>query len=211
MVPRYARVTSNSTLVFATHSNKMATDKWTVQDISTTRRWPRLYLAVVLFAALHYYHAGSGIFQLTSSHLLDPETLAKREHILAQCKYIKTPAGPPSDFHSRQQSDRYVPGTKPTLITNATIWTAGQNGTEVINGNLLLHEGMIKAVGKVPLHLSQDLQLDVIDVHGAWVTPGLVDLHSHLGVFSTPLLSGRSFRMYIYVSGAPQITICRCA
>lgn len=169
----------------------MATYKWAVsEDISTTRRWPRLYLAVILFAALYYYHAGSGTFQLASSHPLDPETLAKREHILAQCKYIKAPAGPPSGFHNRQQSDRYAPGTKPTLITNATIWTARQNGTEVVNGDLLLHEGMIKAVGKVPLHLSQNLQLDVIDVHGAWVTPGLVDLHSHLGVFSTPFLSG---------------------
>ncbi|KAL4067994.1 hypothetical protein J3A83DRAFT_3786026 [Scleroderma citrinum] len=169
----------------------MATYRWTVsEDISTTRRWSRLYLAVVLFVALYYYHIGSATFQPASSQPLHPETSAKREHILAQCKYARTPAGPPSDFHSRQQSDRYVPGTKPTLITNATIWTAGQNGTEVVHGDVLLHEGMIKAVGNVPLHLYQNLQLEVIDVHGAWVTPGLVDLHSHLGVGSAPVLQG---------------------
>ena len=188
----------------------MATYKWTVsEDISTIRRWSRLCLAIALIAALYYYHVGSTTFSFPGSHPLDPATLARREHILSKCKYIKASAGPPPDFHSRQQSDRYVPGTKPTLITNATIWTAGQNGTEVVYGDVLLHDGIIKAVGKVPLHLSQDLQLNVIDAHGAWVTPGLVDLHSHLGIFSFPALSGMLFRML--VSEVQQVTACRCA
>ncbi|KIJ09655.1 hypothetical protein PAXINDRAFT_87177, partial [Paxillus involutus ATCC 200175] len=118
--------------------------------------------------------------------------LARREHIHQQCKYIKTPAGPPANFHTRQESDRHVPDTKPTLIRNATIWTSGHNGTEVVEGDLLLHKGLIKAVGNVPLRLLQGLQLQVVDAQGAWVTPGIVDLHSHLGVGSAPELDGAS-------------------
>ncbi|KAI6103408.1 hypothetical protein F5141DRAFT_1293329 [Pisolithus sp. B1] len=141
-----------------------------------SRRWSRVYLLV--------FEAG----QLPSK--LDSETLAKRERIAAQCRYTRTPAGPPIDFHSRDQSDRYAPDTKPTLIKNARIWTGAENGTKIIQGDLLLHKGLIKAVGNVPLHFLENLQLEVIDAHGAWVTPGLVDLHSHLGVDSAPRLKG---------------------
>jgi len=35
--------------------------------------------------------------------------------------------------------------------------------------------------------------LVVIDVKGAWVTPGIVDLHSHLGDASSPELNGASY------------------
>lgn len=41
--------------------------------------------------------------------------------------------------------------------------------------------------------------LDVHDLQGAWVTPGLVDLHSHIGVESAPSLGGRrTFQNVIY-------------
>ncbi|KAI6132248.1 hypothetical protein EDD16DRAFT_1775935 [Pisolithus croceorrhizus] len=165
----------------------MAIYKWPPAE-GRSRRWSRVYL-LVLCIALYYYYAGSAA--KPANYLpLDSETLAKRERIAAQCRYTRTPAGPPIDFHSRDQSDRYAPDTKPTLIKNARIWTGAENGTKIIQGDLLLHKGLIKAVGNVPLHFLENLQLEVIDAHGAWVTPGLVDLHSHLGVDSAPRLKG---------------------
>ncbi|KIJ59733.1 hypothetical protein HYDPIDRAFT_32949 [Hydnomerulius pinastri MD-312] len=155
--------------------------KWAGHAETPSRRWSRLYLLVVAFTAL--YFSGRTSLQVLGSRPSASE-LVKREHILDQCRYIKTPAGPPADFHARQESDRFVPGTKPVLIKNATIWTSGQNGTEVVEGDLLLHKGLIKAVGDVPLKLLQGLQLEVVDAYGAWVTPGIVDIHSHLGVYS---------------------------
>lgn len=37
---------------------------------------------------------------------------------------------------------------------------------------------------------SYGARLDVIDAKGAWVTPGIVDIHSHLGDSSSPELQG---------------------
>ena len=36
--------------------------------------------------------------------------------ILGKCSLLDTKPGPPSDFHTRAQNDRFVAGTKPTLI-----------------------------------------------------------------------------------------------
>jgi imidazolonepropionase-like amidohydrolase len=61
-----------------------------------------------------------------------------------------------------------------------------------------MHRGLIKAVGDVPFSLFQELEsgsmnLEVVDAEGAWVTPGIVDLHSHIGVGSAPELEGKFF------------------
>ncbi|KAG9004989.1 hypothetical protein FRB90_010626, partial [Tulasnella sp. 427] len=59
-------------------------------------------------------------------------------------------------------------------------------------GDILLEGGLIKAVGSVSKKLLADLgsNLVQVDVNGAWVTPGIFDLHSHLGVASVPELRG---------------------
>lgn len=79
-------------------------------------------------------------------------------------------------------------------MRNATIWTAAHDGHEVLTGDLLMHRGLIKAIVDVPLSLIRQVELksrklEVINAHGAWVTPGIVDLHSHIGVGSAPQLN----------------------
>ncbi|KAK0497265.1 hypothetical protein EDD18DRAFT_148225 [Armillaria luteobubalina] len=114
---------------------------------------------------------------------------------LQKCQLLDVPPGPPSGFHSRTESDRFLPGTKATLLKNATIWTGRVNGLEVVRGDILLDKGIIKAVGVVDpdalaVYTVQDLV--TYDVGGAWISPGIVDLHSHIGVGSSPHLSGAS-------------------
>uniref|UniRef100_A0A8H8CNE4 Amidohydrolase-related domain-containing protein n=1 Tax=Psilocybe cubensis TaxID=181762 RepID=A0A8H8CNE4_PSICU len=125
--------------------------------------------------------------QNTASHV--PLNAAQ---IIQQCQALYVLPGPPSDFHERTQSDRYVVGTPPTLIRNATIWTGGDSGHEVIMGDILIDKGIIKQVGTFQqsvLNTYKDL-LVVVDAAGAWVTPGIIDVHSHLGVDSAPALRG---------------------
>src|SRR2546430_4025365 len=69
----------------------------------------------------------------------------------------------------------------PVVIRNATIMTA--TGQEIANGSLLMKDGKIVAIGK-----SADAPGDavVVDGTGKYVTPGLIDDHSHLGVYAAP-------------------------
>ncbi|TFK54416.1 composite domain of metallo-dependent hydrolase [Heliocybe sulcata] len=113
---------------------------------------------------------------------------------LQKCRALDVLPGPPADFNKRTASDRFVEGTKPTLIRNATVWTGRRKGKEILHGaDILLDKGLIKSLGHLHEALIQSYDdLVHVDAKGAWVTPGIVDLHSHLGVYSAPALSGAS-------------------
>lgn len=112
---------------------------------------------------------------------------------LVKCNSLHTKPGPPPDFHKRDRSDRFAEGTKPILLKNAKIWTGDKNGTEVISGDILMDKGIIKGIGRAGIQKANTYKdITVIDVKDAWVTPGIVDLHSHLGDASSPELDGAS-------------------
>jgi len=71
--------------------------------------------------------------------------------------------------------------SRATLIRNATILTAA--GPVIQNGSLLLRDGKVAAVGAA-VEAPADAQ--VINAGGRWVTPGIIDTHSHLGVYAAP-------------------------
>ncbi|KAF5393438.1 hypothetical protein D9757_000630 [Collybiopsis confluens] len=107
-----------------------------------------------------------------------------------RCSALKQAPGPSPHFHRRKQSDRFQPGTRPTLIKNGKIWTGLRNGTDVLEGDILLDNGLIMGVGKFGTFSSVGDRLDIIDAEGRWVSPSLVDIHSHLGDASSPALDG---------------------
>jgi imidazolonepropionase-like amidohydrolase len=84
-------------------------------------------------------------------------------------------------------STYHAPSAAPTLIRNATILTG--TGTRIDAGDVLLVNGRIEAVGR---NLTAPAGANVIEAHGRWVTPGLIDIHSHLGVIGTPETDGNS-------------------
>ncbi|MEL0642098.1 amidohydrolase [Pseudoalteromonas aliena] len=70
--------------------------------------------------------------------------------------------------------------TSSTLITNATVLTG--TGERLDEADVLLVDGKVKQVGK-DLTATADI---TIDAQGKWVTPGIIDVHSHLGAYPSP-------------------------
>ncbi|HZH40597.1 MAG TPA: hypothetical protein VFD85_06280, partial [Gemmatimonadales bacterium] len=69
----------------------------------------------------------------------------------------------------------------PVLIRNATIMTAA--GQEIANGSILFKDGRIVAVGTA---VTAPADAVVVDGTGKYVTPGIIDVHSHMGVYAAP-------------------------
>jgi imidazolonepropionase-like amidohydrolase len=80
----------------------------------------------------------------------------------------------------------YSPATaRPVLIQGATILVG--NGARLDETDVLIENGKISAVG---VGLAVPANAEVIDAHGRVVSPGLIDVHSHLGVYPSPGVSG---------------------
>ena len=71
--------------------------------------------------------------------------------------------------------------SRTTLIRNATIMTAA--GPTIANGSILLRDGRIAEIGAT---VNAPADAVVVDGTGKFVTPGLIDTHSHLGVYASP-------------------------
>ena len=82
-----------------------------------------------------------------------------------------------------------LPEQRTVLFTNATIWTSADAGV-VENGAMLISGGKVLAVGTGPqvqdvlarVRLAEPYE--TVDLGGRHVTPGIIDAHSHTGLFS---------------------------
>jgi imidazolonepropionase-like amidohydrolase len=78
-----------------------------------------------------------------------------------------------------------VPSSLPVLIQGATVLTG--TGERLDSTDVVIADGRIQAIGK---GLSAPVGARTIDAHGKWVTPGIIDIHSHLGVYASPGVKG---------------------
>ncbi|TZG28766.1 amidohydrolase [Sphingomonas montanisoli] len=80
----------------------------------------------------------------------------------------------PSTYHA-------YPGV-PTALVGATVYDG--EGSRIDNGTVLFADGKVTAVGGADLAIPAGST--VIDGKGKWVTPGVIDIHSHLGDYPSP-------------------------
>ncbi|MBF7073156.1 amidohydrolase [Glaciecola sp. MH2013] len=71
--------------------------------------------------------------------------------------------------------------SKPVVITNVTILDG--IGGKIEDGEILLEDGKIADFGSSVSSPSGAIE---IDGQGKWLTPGIIDNHSHLGVYPSP-------------------------
>ncbi|MDE1468229.1 amidohydrolase [Aurantiacibacter sp. D1-12] len=82
--------------------------------------------------------------------------------------------------------ERY-PGV-PTAIVGATVYDGA--GSQIDNGVVLFADGAVVAVGDASLAVPTGYTQ--IDGTGLFVTPGIIDIHSHLGDYPTPSVPAHS-------------------
>lgn len=71
--------------------------------------------------------------------------------------------------------------SRPVLIQGATLLTG--SGAQMEKADLLLEDGSIAQIGKA---LKAPEGALIVDGEGKWVTPGIIDVHSHLGDYPAP-------------------------
>ncbi|HEX8383513.1 MAG TPA: amidohydrolase [Sphingomonas sp.] len=81
---------------------------------------------------------------------------------------------------------RAYPGAA-TLVTNVTIYDG--EGGRIDRGSALFADGRILSVGQT---VAAPAGATVIDGTGKWVTPGVIDIHSHLGNGPSPSVDATS-------------------
>ncbi len=69
-----------------------------------------------------------------------------------------------------------------TVIRGATILTGA--GQRINNGVIVIADGKVSTVGGADV--AAPAGATVIDARGKWVTPGIIDIHSHLGDYPSP-------------------------
>ena len=90
-------------------------------------------------------------------------------------------------FEDPFPSTYQVPSAPTVAITGGTVLTAA--GPAIQGGTVVLQDGKVLAVGAdIPVPAGAE----VVDATGKWVTPGLIDSHSHLGVYPSPGVSSLS-------------------
>ncbi len=120
-------------------------------------------------------------------------TAALAVAILAGCASTPAPNKPPTARPDLGFTLDPYPSTykrvaaPPVLLQHATVLTG--TGTRLEDADVLLRDGLIVAIG-TGLDVPADAQR--VDASGKWVTPGIIDIHSHLGVYASPGASAHS-------------------
>ncbi len=101
----------------------------------------------------------------------------------ANARKSEAPASPPPATDPYPSTYQRI-GSAPVLIRNATVLTG--TGERLDNSDVLMRDGKIVGVGK---NLEATGGATIVDGTGKWVTPGIIDDHSHLGVYPSPGVS----------------------
>lgn len=142
--------------------------------LAFTSTWPGLALLALLTVFITRPDLN---FPFPPSHPPKPLPSFVKEGI-EQCKLISRPPPHFTPFKGdRKANDRFVKGTRPVLLKNGTVWTGEKQGEEVLEGyDILLEKGVVRKIsrsGEIALDLKE---VDEVELHGAWVTPGMSTL-----------------------------------
>ncbi len=78
--------------------------------------------------------------------------------------------------------------SRPTVVRNVTILDG--EGNQIDSGTIFMADGKISKIGGPDTPIPADVA--VFDGQGKYLTPGIIDIHSHLGVYPSPGVDANS-------------------
>ncbi|CAB4400218.1 unnamed protein product [Rhizophagus irregularis] len=166
------------------------------KKIPNLKKYSTIFLALVIFNLLYtIYNVHYTSFSYKSTQYSSGISYETYKYGISKCEEIKRIKPDNNHIQNRKTNPRFVPGTKNVLLKNARILD-GIGGDFI--GDLLLKDGIISNIAKFEGDYDEKRRINVtddtviIDLKKKFVTPGLIDMHSHAGVFSWPDLRGTS-------------------
>ncbi len=108
--------------------------------------------------------------------------------LLTSCATVSSSTPPPAEHSAQAASLPAVPArvwsqTRPVVVRHATVMPA--SGPAIEDGAVAFADGKILAVGR-DADVATPPGAEEVDGTGLYVTPGVIDAHSHLGVYASP-------------------------
>ncbi len=128
---------------------------------------------------------------VTGAAVLTPPVFAKKDKDKDKSVLEAPQADPPKVGRYARLND--YPSTykayagRPTAVTNVTIYDG--EGARMERATILFRDGKVEKLGT---DVTAPDGYTVIDGAGKWVTPGIIDVHSHLGNYPSPGVDAHS-------------------
>lgn len=131
--------------------------------------------ALILSACSQQAGSGAGGEDATETPSADTQSAANDSED-ADAGMVRPPLDPFPSTYQAYAADA-------VLITGGTLLTG--TGERIDDGAVLIQDGKISAVGPLAA-MTVPEGTATIDAQGKWVTPGIIDIHSHLGDYPSP-------------------------
>jgi hypothetical protein len=119
-----------------------------------------------------------------------PETASSPQGRAKPQRYSRDPSPPPTGP---------IPA-RPTAITGATVYRRRRRADRERHGRARRRQGRRRSAERT----RRSRRRDRIDGAGKWVTPGIIDIHSHLGDYPSPVGRGAPGRQRSHRPGPPR-------
>ncbi|CAD0022797.1 unnamed protein product [Aureobasidium pullulans] len=158
------------------------------------RRRRRRIFRVVAASCLSYFAYSAYKISANTEKPVNLLSATRLQEDLATCAALQRVPVSPSGI--REYNKRYVNGTKPVLIQNATVWTGEPapgtsaedahqgKGYAWIQSDVFIEHGLIKRVAPSISLSDLPTEYETFNAHGRQLTSGIVDTHSHAGLGS---------------------------
>ncbi len=108
---------------------------------------------------------------------------------------VKTASTEPAKAEAKKADTPFAstykayPGVS-TVVRNVTIFDG--EGGQIDNGSVLFKDGKVSMVGGALVDADIPADAQIIDGTGKFLTPGIIDIHSHLGDYPSPAVEAHS-------------------